>query len=342
MHDGEGIGARLFRQMSSDRLSFALTSGGLTLPDTGEIAFLGAPGDMALPVPEARAVVIQGFRPDFDLWQRRGVRVETELRGSYAAVVVCLPRARDLAEAWIAAAAAASQGPVIVDGAKTDGIEAIGKALKARVPLLGQVSKAHGKVYWLQADPALADLARPATQRTAEGDLTAPGLFSADGVDPASRALAAALPATLKGRVADLGAGWGWLSREVLKREGVRELHLVEAEKRALDCARENLRDDRAVFHWADATEWVPDAPLDAVVTNPPFHAGRKADPALGRAFISAAARILAPHGQLWLVANRHLPYETALTGLFRDVQEAGGHPGFKILHAARPLRARR
>jgi 16S rRNA (guanine1207-N2)-methyltransferase len=144
---------------------------------------------------------------------------------------------------------------------------------------------------------------------------------------------------TLKGRIADLGAGWGWLSREILRRPAVKSLHLVEADHAALDCARQNVSDARAAFHWADATRWAPETPLDAVVTNPPFHVGRRADPALGRAFLEAGARMLAPHGQLWLVANRHLPYETTLDALFRDVTEIGGDSRFKILQAARKRR---
>ena len=67
------------------------------------------------------------------------------------------------------------------------------------------------------------------------------------------------------------------------------------------------------------------------------YHAGRAADPALGRAFIAAAARLLAPKGTLWLVANRHLPYEHALRETFRTVSETGGETGFKILCATHP-----
>ncbi len=98
-------------------------------------------------------------------------------------------------------------------------------------------------------------------------------------------------------------------------------LDLVEADHDALDCARRNLDDPRARFHWADATTWTPETRPDAVVTNPPFHVGRAADPSLGRAFIAAAARILAPSGSLWLVANRHLPYEATLTDHFARIE---------------------
>lgn len=329
--------------MSADRLSYALASGGLALPESGPIALFGAPGDAALDaLDSARIEVIQTFFPDHAAWQRRNVTARTEPEGPYAAVIVTLPRARDLAEHRIAEASALTPGGlVVVDGAKTDGIEAIAKALRTRLPLLGQVSKAHGKCLWFEGGADLSDWRHPPAPLSS-GDLTAPGIFSADGPDPASRALAAALPDTLKGRFADLGAGWGWLSKQAMARPGLTELHLVEAEKSALDCARANISDPRAVFHWADATDWTPPAPLDGVIMNPPFHQGRKADPQIGRAFIAAAARILAPHGRLWLVANRHLPYETALSEAFRETVEIGGDGRFKILQGARPVRHKR
>ncbi len=192
------------------------------------------------------------------------------------------------------------------------------------------------------ADDALADWLRPDMSRNVEGDFTAPGVFSAAGADPASKALAAALPESLKGRFADLGAGWGWLSREILKRDGVKELHLVEADLAALNCAKENVDDPRAVFHWHDATTWKAPGALDGIIMNPPFHTGRKGEPSLGQAFITSAARLLAPHGQVWMVANRHLPYETTLETSFRDVAEIAGTSKFKVLHASRPSRTRR
>ena len=102
------------------------------------------------------------------------------------------------------------------------------------------------------------------------------------------------------------------------------------------------MTDPRAVFHWADATRWRPPALLDAVVSNPPFHAAAPATRGSGRAFIAAAARMLAPSGSFWMVANRHLPYEAELAADFAEVEEVGGTPGFKVIHARKPRRARR
>lgn len=331
---------------SFDRIRYALSQGGLVLPE-GRVALLGAPADVMPDLP-GDVSVIQKDAVAVAAWKARGVPVATDLDGDYAAVIVTLPRARDLSEARIAEAAA--HAPlVVVDGAKTDGVEAILKALKTRVTVDGQVSKAHGKCLWFSPGDALTDWARPAQAQNAHGDWVAPGVFSADAPDEASVLLAGALP-VLKGRVADLGAGWGWLSRAVLKQDGVKVLHLVETDKAALDCARLNVTDPRAQFHWADATQWTPPrepghatvAKMDAVVMNPPFHSGRAADPGLGRAFITAAAGVLAPHGSLWMVANRHLPYETTLAEQFREVSEVAGDARFKILHASRPSRPKR
>ncbi|GAB1364766.1 hypothetical protein MASR1M32_40020 [Rhodobacter sp.] len=147
------------------------------------------------------------------------------------------------------------------------------------------------------------------------------------------------LPEKLGPKVVDLGAGWGYLSRAILAREGVKKLDLVEAERDALDCARVNIDDPRARFHWADALRFRPENLAETVVMNPPFHTGRDADPALGVAFIAAARGMMAPDGVLWLVANRHLPYDAALSAAFLDVQEVEADSAFRVIRAARPRR---
>ncbi len=84
----------------------------------------------------------------------------------------------------------------------------------------------------------------------------------------------------------------------------------------------DNVTDPRARFHWADATAFRPEGAVDAVVCNPPFHAGAQPPiPALGAAFIARGRRCCTPAAQLWLVANRHLPYDAVLTDTFRDVE---------------------
>lgn len=257
--------------------------------------------------------------------------------GPYDAAIVCVPRAKAEARHLIAQACAATSGIVIIDGQKTDGIDSIRRDIRSRVDASDAISKAHGKLFWFAASDAFADWHCPPAL-TSGGFWTAPGVFSADEVDPASAMLAAHLPDDLGGHVADLGAGWGFLSAHVCTRPKVKSVHLVEAHHMALECAKRNVTDPRAAFHWTDATTWQGPR-MDAVVMNPPFHVGRAADAGLGQAFIASAARVLAPSGVLWMVSNRHLPYEQTLSAQFAHVEEVGGDGRFKITRAVRPRR---
>lgn len=328
--------------MRTARLELSLQSGVFVLPETGLIlVFRPRAGDDLSALPQDRTLIVTGFRPDHDHFTARGWRCATEPAEGATAALVCLPRAKAEARALLAAACAALPpgAPVVVDGQKTDGVDAVYKDLRARVAVSESLAKAHGKIFAFPAGPQLVDWAAAPLQ--VAGFTTLPGVFSADGPDRGSALLAAALPAKLPSRVVDLGAGWGFLAHHILTREGVKELHLIEAEKAALDCARINVADPRAQFHWADATTWQVPHLAGAVVCNPPFHTGRDADPALGLAFIRAAARMLAPDGALWLVANRHLPYDPLLRAAFRVVEDLGGDGAFRLVRTAYPVRQR-
>lgn len=163
---------------------------------------------------------------------------------------------------------------------------------------------------------------------------TQPGIFSWDRVDEGSTLLRDALP-PLCGHGADLGCGLGVLSRAVLERNtAVTQLDAVDLDARAIAAARRNLTDPRARLHWLDVRSELPLAGLDFVVMNPPFHSGGQDDVALGRAFLARARAILRPGGVLWMVANRHLPYEAELAALFAKVEPVTQGPRFKILRA--------
>lgn len=322
--------------MRSARLELALETGALVLPETGRIAvYRPRIGDDLSALPQDRVTVITGFKPDHDHFAKH---YPVPPAPPYAAAIVCLPRSRDGVRALIAQAATevVTGGIIAVDGQKTDGIDTALKELRGRVCLSESLSKAHGKFASFAAGPDFTDW-QAAPRQIDGGFQTLPGIFSADAPDPGSVLLASSLPAKLAGKIADLGAGWGYLARAILQRPGVKRLDLVEAEADALAAARLNIIDDRARFHWADATTYRPESLLDAVVMNPPFHSGRDADPALGAAFIQSARRMLAPNGSLWLVANRHLPYDAALSDAFLEYHEVAGTGAFRVIHASKP-----
>ncbi len=161
-----------------------------------------------------------------------------------------------------------------------------------------------------------------------------PGVFSWDRVDPGSARLLALIP-KLAGKGADLGCGVGVLAAKVLASPAVTAFTCVDIDRRAVACAQHNLDDPRVRVVWADARVRDDDiASLDFVVMNPPFHDGGSEDRALGVAFIQNAAQALHRGGTCWIVANRHLPYEAALTAAFATVEVRADAGGYKIFEA--------
>ncbi|MEJ6396965.1 class I SAM-dependent methyltransferase [Yoonia sp. 208BN28-4] len=322
---------------TQSRLTTALQDGVLA-PLTGPLTLVrpGATYDVSA-LPRDKIKVCHSFRPDVTAWENAGYDVSTQMDDTDTAIVV-VPRAKALARALIAQACTVAKR-VIVDGQKTDGVDSLFKDCRKRLGDVPSVTKDHGRIFWFDATDAFADWAVPDISKGDHGFYTTAGVFSDGAIDKGSALLVDALPDKLPARMADFGAGWGYLSHAALTRESVKSIDLIEAENLSLDCARLNITDPRAAFVWADATTHIPDRGYDGIIMNPPFHTGRSADPGLGRAFIAAAARALAPHGKLWMVANRHLPYETALQDAFRNVDVVTMTNAFKVFHATRPIR---
>src|SRR5690606_12668697 len=157
-------------------------------------------------------------------------------------------------------------------------------------------------------------------------------------IDAGSRLLAAHLPRDLGGQVADFAAGWGYLSAEIAEQcPSVTALHLYEADHASLEAARLNMpqRDGLALeYYWHDLASEPVVSRYDAIISNPPFHAGRKAEPDLGQAILARAASALRPRGRLLIVANRQLPYEEVLARHFTRQRQLLVQDGYKILEA--------
>ncbi|MGB0799483.1 MAG: methyltransferase, partial [Planktomarina sp.] len=183
-----------------------------------------------------RSTVIQPHFPSYEALTAAGHDVQTiQPEDRYDVAVVCVTRSKAHTRDLIARAASLAD-LVIVDGQKTDGIESHYKAVRGRADVAGTLTKAHGRMFWFKSMD-LEDWHCGPSQ-VEGGFQTLPGVFSTDAPDPGSALLADALPEVLGKTVADLGAGWGYLSRHILERASVEALHLVEADQRALDCAQ--------------------------------------------------------------------------------------------------------
>ena len=284
-----------------------------------------------------KPTVYQTFAPSVTDLQAAGYDVVQSVQSDFDLAVVLLPKAKALSRHFIATAQkCTNSGLVIVDGQKDAGIDPILKDLRKRASLGDAVSKAHGKIAWFTGDTDLSDYF-DTPKSLADGFKTVAGVFSADAADPASELLLSVLP-RFTGTVADLGAGWGYLTRKLAEMP-TKGVIAVEADHRAIEMARVNVPSEKVKFVWADATAWRADEALDTVVMNPPFHNFGKADPRIGIDFIKTAVRSLKAQGDCYIVANRHLPYEQTLNELFQNVSEVTKDNRYKVLYASKPTR---
>jgi 16S rRNA (guanine1207-N2)-methyltransferase len=288
---------------------------------------------------------VQPFRPDFRALQQAGQSVHpTPLPGKYASVWVRAGRHRARNEMWIDQALARLEpgGWLVVAGDLKQGADSLVKRLKRSFREGERRSKHHGVVFFTAVpDPSERETGPMEIVHQAEGWATSPGVFSAAHVDPASRLLVEHLPADLSGRIADFGAGWGYLSGEIaLRFPAVCHVDLYEADYLALEAAKQNMaaraQTTEAGFFWIDLVGEPVKRQYDAIVMNPPFHEGRAADPALGQAFIEVATKALKNGGRLFLVANRGLPYEAILASRFAQSGELARDPHYKVLWGRR------
>lgn len=288
----------------------------------------------------------QPFKPAADEWDRGGLRRGEDVPAGLWPVVLVLPgKSRDETLAWFALAweRLLPGGRIIVAMPNTAGAGRFEKELAQAAGNITSIQKhkcrAFHAVKETEGEIAVFDAWKwlgGFREMPGTGFVTLAGIFSVDHIDPGSRLLAEHLPANLRGTVADLGAGWGYLTDCALRRcPAVERIDLYEADRRALACAERNLaehkRDIR--FHWADVTCGLEQV-YDVILMNPPFHTGQATDVDLGQAFLRVAAAGLRRGGRLMLVANRQLPYESTLDALKMAWRKVAEDATYKILFA--------
>ena len=165
-----------------------------------------------------------------------------------------------------------------------------------------------------------------------------PGVFSWKKIDQGSELLSESLKSSIKGKVAEFGSGYGYISYKLAEKcPKIDSLDLYEAEKVALDCCQVNLEKfskPKIKYSWTDlVNEEIPEG-YDFIVTNPPFHNGSQSEVELGKKFIRKSARALKKNGKFLMVANKFLPYERELQENFKSFHLINANSGYKVLLA--------
>lgn len=330
-----------------DALMLVFT-GETDLPVPAHALFLGAEPHPALKSwPDVTGW--QPIKPLADAWDMAGFKrsdhPEEEARKKWPLVLLLPGKSKDETLALFARAYDLLEdgGTIVASMANTAGASRFEKELKQAAGHIASLQKHKCRAFHAVKDfrwnkETVAAWRKLGEVRTVPDTtfFVQAGVFSPDHVDPGSRFLTENLPRGLHGHVADLGAGWGYLSRWIDDHcPGVKRLDLHESDARALDLARRNLADTdiEVRFIWKDVATGLGEA-YDAVVMNPPFHIGQSTDVGLGKAFIQSAARALRLGGKLYLVANRQLPYEAELEAAGLAWRKVGEHPTFKLLFA--------
>lgn len=205
-------------------------------------------------------------------------------------------------------------------------------------------SKNKARVVWaksqlLDQNTIQAALKEAAEQKICDGQFSSiPGIFGWDKIDKGSEILVSVLPDQISGKGADFGCGYGYLSEYLLHNNlKIKHITCIDADFRAVQMCRQNLNpyEGRTDFLWADLTHPVKTLRnLDFIIMNPPFHEGKTADCSIGKAFIQNAALALRAGGKLYMVANRHLPYEKMVQKQFSSLKKLKETNGFKIFSA--------
>ncbi|WP_066583492.1 class I SAM-dependent methyltransferase [Cellulomonas timonensis] len=138
----------------------------------------------------------------------------------------------------------------------------------------------------------------------------------------------------------DLGCGTGVLAVALAQaRPGLRVTATDEsfaAVMSARATAEANGVADRVTVLRADAATDVPDASVDLVVLNPPFHVGAAVHPGLARRLFADAARVLRPGGELWVVWNSHLMYRPTLEQVSGPTRQVDRNAKFTVTVSTR------
>lgn len=291
----------------------------------------------------SECVLSQTFKPYILELKALGLST-SDIQGQFDLVLLIPSKDKKQSLGWMAQAFAhlRDNGKLMVACENQYGAKSYESALKKLAGDAGSSSKSKCRLFSAKKTAALnanlqqqwLDESKPDIIKS-HGLWAQAGLFSWKTADIGSQLLLQHLPA-FQGKGMDLCCGYGLLATHILKTSpSITHMHLVEAESLALDCAKKNVVEYDATairFHHLDAANESLPKHLNFVVCNPPFHTGQNRDVELGQTIVNKACGALTHGGELYLVANRQLPYEHILKEYLRDVQCLAAGGGFKVL----------
>lgn len=286
----------------------------------------------------------------FQRWDRRlsagGSARPWPPPGPFDVAIVRLARAKDEQEMVLHAVLSvlAPDARLFIYGGNDEGIRSAASVLGSLCGATESIAKrGHGRLLAARRPPQLATLRgelaawRRPTRLSIAGQLrnwvSYPGLFAADRIDEGTELLIGTLPSLPAGaRVADFGCGSGVIAAALAMVPDI-GLDLIDHDSVALLAAKENVPTGQAILASslsAAAGLW------DAIVSNPPLHAGMaESHTALTQLIVEAPAQ-LRRGGLLQLVLQRRLPVEDLLAQHLGQVRILADNGRYRVWSARR------
>lgn len=165
-----------------------------------------------------------------------------------------------------------------------------------------------------------------------------PGVFAHGRVDAGSALLLETLNGiSLQGEVLDFGCGAGLIGACIAANNTQTRVTLLDNSAMALRACAETLSANNlsGTILASDGLAEV-NMKFDAIVSNPPIHAGVRTDSRLSIRLLETVHDHLNSGGMFIMVANVHLPYENWLKQEFSNCSELAANANFKVLMAVK------
>lgn len=164
---------------------------------------------------------------------------------------------------------------------------------------------------------------------------TVPGIFSHGKIDLGTQLLLDYLPSCRKKNVLDVGTGSGILACAAAK-NGAKRVVATDISATAITMATHNC----AVYpqisvepsNMADTIT----GNFEIILSNPPFHDGKKTITDMGTQWVHALLKKLTPRGEIFLVANSFLPYRKVAHVHDLHLDEIAQRSGFTLYRISR------
>ena len=279
---------------------------------------------------------ISGFHQYFDVFQQAllinnvqsfGAAIEVaDPNELYDGAIIYLPKAKAHFAMLLdnIQSVVKTHGTIAVVGSNDGGIKSIGKILKAKLGIAQKRDSARHCALWCSPNSGseqsftLDNYLTVSTHNLGDTSwqvASLPGVFSHGSLDVGTQLLLESMPTITGKQVLDFACGAGVIGCYLAKRQPNLQVSFSDINGLALYACQKSCELNGMTANVKPSNglnEWHAER-FNTIVTNPPFHTGVETDYQITETFIKAVGKHLLTAGQLFLVANRFLPYPELL-----------------------------